>query len=355
MDRAPIELRADEALAPLKAKPLAQFLSERTAVEFVLDDVLRRGWLYALTACTGHAKTGVAVVAALHIGDERSLGGHEMQGGPVIYVAGENPEDVQGRFTVACQELKINPERARVHVVDRSFILAERAEELQAEVERLRPVAVFVDTDAAVSLSGDTEENDNADRMAHAKRLRALTRCSSRPVVIYLCHPRARATENDLLPRGGSAFLNEIDGNLCLWRDGDTAKLFSDPNKYRGAPVAMNFAKHLITSDAVMDSKGRPIPVPYFRLIDDAEADQRRHQDWTDENRLILVMYQEAKASQREWAKSCQWLDENGEPKGWYVNRLLQRLEKSKPALVRQARSKKWHLTDAGTKEAQRP
>jgi hypothetical protein len=340
---------------PLACKSLAQFLGERMTVEFVVDDVLRREYVYTITAPTGAGKTAVAVLLALHIADGRPIGKHEVQGGVVVYVAGENPDDVRGRFAVACQEMKIRPESAPVRIVDRSFILAERADELQGIIEAVNACAVVVDTDQAVSLSCDSEENNNAERMAHAKRLRGLTRAKSRPVVLDLCHPRKNATKDDLTPRGGSAFLNEVDGNFCLWREADTAELFSDPNKFRGAPIAMNFAKRLVTSDAVIDTKGRPIPIPYYCLIDDDEAARQQNQEWKDENRLIWVMAGEPLASIAAWAKSCQWVTADGEtPRKDKVHRLLKNLAKAKPPLVQQARSKHWGLTEHGKKEAQR-
>jgi hypothetical protein len=279
-----------------------------------------------------------------------------MQGGGVVYVAGENPEDVQPRFLVACHELRIKPESVPLHVIDRSFVLATRIDELLAVVESCNAVLVIVDTDQAVSLTAGAEENSNAERMAHAKQLRRLTRASSRPTVIDLCHPKARATRDELVPRGGSAFLNEVDGNIRLWLEGDTAEMFSDPNKFRGQQFALNFAKLLVHHDSVVDAKGRPIPVPYFRLIDDAEADQQRRHEWTDENRLLYVMDTSPLASIAEWARSCQWFTEDGEtPRKDKVHRLLKKLEKEKPALVQHFRGGRWRLTEAGKKEAQRP
>ena len=35
--------------------------------------------------------------------------------------------------------------------------------------------------------------------------------------MVVLCHPTKNASRSNLLPRGGGAFLNELDGNLALW------------------------------------------------------------------------------------------------------------------------------------------
>ena len=341
--------------SPLAGKSLADFLNERTTVEYVVDDVLVRGYVYSLTGATGSGKTAVAVPLSLYVALGRDFGRHEVQAGPVVYVAGENPADVRMRFAVAVQEMQINPKSFRYEIVDRSFILAERAEELQRIIEDVGAVLVVVDTDQAVSLSGATEENDNTERMIHAKRLREITRAETRPTVLDLCHPRKNATKDDLVPRGGSAFLNEVDGNFCLWREGDSVEMFSDTNKFRGAPVALNFVKQLVESDVVLDTKGRRVPVPFYRLVDDEEAERQRRQDWTEENRLIYEMSLNATGSQSDWAKSCQWFSKDGDPRKDKVNRLLRRLEKARPPLVKQSRAGRWSLTDAGKKEAAKP
>jgi hypothetical protein len=44
-----------------------------------------------------------------------------------------------------------------------------------------------------------------------------------RPAVLVATHPTKHADETNLLPRGGGAFLNEVDGNLCRWADAEQA------------------------------------------------------------------------------------------------------------------------------------
>ena len=187
--------------SPLTGKSLADFLNERTTVEYVVDDVLVRGYVYSLTGATGSGKTAVAVPLSLYVALGRDFGRHEVQAGPVVYVAGENPADVRMRFAVAVQEMQINPKSFRYEIVDRSFILAERAEELQRIIEDVGAVLVVVDTDQAVSLSGATEENDNSERMVHAKRLREITRAKTRPTVLDLSGRTRRRGASGLLLR----------------------------------------------------------------------------------------------------------------------------------------------------------
>ena len=72
---------------------------------------------------------------------------------------------------------------------------------------------VIVDTSAAY-FEGD-DENNNTQAGKHARLLRRLTTVSGAPTVLVACHPTKAASNDSLLPRGGGAFLNEMDGNLA--------------------------------------------------------------------------------------------------------------------------------------------
>jgi len=352
---------SDHALgyaAPLAMITLREFVAQTIAIEFVADDVLRRGFLYSLTGSTGSGKTGVAVPLALSVAVAAVFGAHNTIGGNVVYVASENPEDVRARFVVALERMALPPRVLdSVHVIDKSFVLAQRIGELCELVESVGAVLVIVDTDQAVSLGAGSDENDNGERIGHAKRLRTITRSSPRPCVLDLCHPRKNVTgREDLIPRGGGAFLNEVDGNFRLWRDGDVAELTSDANKFRGAPVAITFKSELVTTGAIKDTKGRLIAIPYFSPISDMEAARVAHQTWTDENRLVAAMAANPGGTQAEWAVSCGWLDAKGLGRRDKVNVLLGKLEGANPPLVaRSRRGGDWKLTKAGRTEADKP
>jgi hypothetical protein len=76
-----------------------------------------------------------------------------------------------------------------------------------------------------------------------------------RPAVVMATHPTKHADATNLLPRGGGGFLNEVDGNLSLWADGDQATtVLSWQGKWRGmtfAPIAFDL---------------RPCPHPTWKL-----------------------------------------------------------------------------------------
>jgi hypothetical protein len=56
-----------------------------------------------------------------------------------------------------------------------------------------------------------------------------------KPACVVNCHPAAGASKDisrdSCVPRGGSAFLNEIDTNLSVWAEGECASMKIISNK----------------------------------------------------------------------------------------------------------------------------
>jgi putative DNA primase/helicase len=245
----------------MRAIPAPEFASGISTPEYMLDGVFQRGFVYALTGPTGSGKTAVALALAACMALGRDFAGRETSRSSVLYVASENPDDVRARVLAWCAHSGVRIEELgeRLHFVDESFTLEAREADLHAAIESVGAALVILDTDQA--LAGSEDENSNSERIAHAKRVRALCRASSRPCVIDLCHPPAGAGRNTLRPRGGSAFLAEIDGNAGLWRDDGTelVEIFKGA-KFRGPDFdSMVFELRTVAVDALRDSKGRPM------------------------------------------------------------------------------------------------
>src|SRR3990167_3835769 len=124
-----------------------------------------------------------------------------------------------------------------VHFVSGAPRLSEIAERITTEATAGGHdlALVVVDTSAA-TFEGD-DENSNVHAIEHAKRMRSLTLLRGGPTVLVLTHPTKRATADDLIPRGGGAFLAEIDGNLCA-RKSDSAVEVHWAGKFRGMDFA---------------------------------------------------------------------------------------------------------------------
>ena len=123
--------------------------------------------------------------------------------------------------------------------------------------------SVTIDTGPAFQAAcGITEENDNMQALRFALTLRSFTQLPGNPVVLVPTHPVKNAGKDNLLPRGGSAFLNEMDGNLTPWAEGDrTTTELSWAGKLRGPSFgSIAFALDTGKCDALVDAKRRHIP-----------------------------------------------------------------------------------------------
>lgn len=337
----------------LTAKPLRQFLDEYTVAEFLVEDVFRRGWLYTITGTTGAGKTGVAVYLCLMIAAGASLNGKLVQKGPVLYIAGENPDDVRGRFKAALQHLTWPPDTIdNVHIVDQSFLLKDRVADLNQLQSTLKPVTVFVDTDQAVSLSAEGNDNANNERMAHAKRLRQISGHETRPTVIDLCHPNitsSKGAPDRLWPRGGSSFISEIDGNVRCYRDEPNTVLAYDLDKWRGMPFEMHFRKTEVEVQSYRNQHGKALTLPVFSLAPDTEVIRDGVNAYSDRMLLLRAMVQYPQANQIALLDVLQWKTKAGLPDKPKMSRLFKKLREEEPPLI----GVNGGLTNAG-KEAAR-
>jgi hypothetical protein len=266
-----------------------QFVRSMRPPEDIVDGLLRRGYLYAVSGPTGSGKTSVGVALAGCFALEHSFAGHEVAGGTVLYVASENPDDVAGRVAAWCQVSGTDVDElgTRLQFIDESFVLADRRADLIRAIESVGAVMVIIDTDQAVA--GSDDENDNSERIQHAKRLRTLTKASTRPTVIDLCHPAGGATRTALRPRGGTSFLAEVDGQFGCWSDDDgvSCELFRTP-KFRGPdfdPITFHLRRTSVS--ALVDTQGRPLS-SVVAMPATAEDEARMDHDRRASNLAVL-------------------------------------------------------------------
>jgi hypothetical protein len=287
-----------------RAIPAPDFVRSVGTPEYVLDGILQRGFVYCMTGPTGAGKTAVALGLAACTALRQAFAGRETAGGPVLYVASENPDDVRARVLAWAAWFRVPVEELgdALRFVDESFVLHEREADLHATIEAVRPSLVILDTDQA--LAGSADENSNAERIAHAKRVRALSRLAGRPCVLDLCHPPAGAQRTSLRPRGGSAFLGEVDGNACLWRaEGSEAVELFRGEKFRGpAFEPLAFELRTVEVEALRDSRGRPM-LSVVAVPTTADDDARLSKE--SRERLLAVLRSvslDPDASQRQRA-----------------------------------------------------
>ena len=252
--------RSSRAKRALVFKSVASFCAEYVPLAYAVDGLIRTASLYTLTGRTGSGKTGFNVAAALANATGRAdILGREADCGRVAYCAAENPDDVRMRFMIAAFLLNIDLKA----LGDKIIILDRRAkpEDIIAELARLAKSNPFVS-----ALSTRLQRTMTATRStirskpAISVRRWSLSTCiPGKPAVIISAHPIRNASEDQLIRIGSGAILNEVDGNLTLWKTGAGVALHWQ-GKLRGLEFeAPQFAFEMTNIQDVKDVKGREI------------------------------------------------------------------------------------------------
>jgi len=145
------------------------FRQDLTIPEYVVDGMFAKSYLYAVTGHAGTGKTAMALTLAYAVA---------------------RGDTFMERMTLR------NTVNTHCHRHNHDYGL------------------VIVDTD--VAYYGGSDENDNVERRYHAQCLRRLIDITGRPAVVTLCHPSKGATAETMEPRGGGAFLGEIDCAITM-------------------------------------------------------------------------------------------------------------------------------------------
>lgn len=245
--------------------PIREFMAEGVGVSYVWQHILAKGWLYAMTANPGSGKTSVCLYMSVMMALGRPLMGKKTMPCKVLFLCGENPQDVRLRMEVMLLEMGLDVDAldGRIYFTRRPFAIDDKAQmaRFAAEAVAHGPYDLtMIDTGPAHSSAED--ENDNRAMHELAMAMRELMEPLGNPCTIALMHPSKGATKENLLPRGGSSFVGSIDGCLCLWREpGDTTtELFPHGQKFRGRPFgSMYFDLKPVDHPTALDNFGDPI------------------------------------------------------------------------------------------------
>lgn len=339
----------EDAAPSWSLQTAADFTADFIAPEYLIEGVVQRGRLYTLTAPTGSGKTAVM----LYIGTAMSLGqavcDRETEPGDVIYMAGENPDDVRGRVIATMDAQGINPADCRLHFIPGTFSIRQDMQLILAAVEALPNVTLVVVDTLAAYFDGD-DANSNAQMLDFARILRRITTAKSKPAVIVPAHPVKNAAKNNLTPMGGSALLNEVDGNLCLWKR-DAAVEMHWQGKHRGAEFEpLMFEVKGVESDRVRDSKGRIMPTVMAIPLMEVRALEIATMAVSMEDRLLLNIEQYDAQSIRQRCVEIGLVNAKGKANHTGLTRMLEKLRDEK--LVNRLRSN-WRLTTKGEEAVQ--
>lgn len=216
-----------------------EFMARAKAPEFILEKVIQRGQIYTLTAKWGHGKTALGLAMAMHIAAGIDFAGFRVKRSRVLYLAGENPFDVQMRSIALCREMDLSPSMLDgwLYFSDKAFPINDKniKDAFVREVKKVSEVdLIFVDTGPAHSEID--EENSNGKMHKVAVSMREMAGDLNNSALITFMHPTQGAARETLRSRGGGAFAGQVDGELLAWQDPITKQIeFWHSTKFRGS------------------------------------------------------------------------------------------------------------------------
>jgi hypothetical protein len=258
--------------------------------------------------------------------------------GDVLFMAGENPDDVRARVIATLEFHRIDPAKCRLHFIAGTFSIRQDMDKLREEAAKLPDLKLVVIDTFAAYFDGD-DENSNAQALDFARLVRRIAAFPSKPAVIMPAHPVKNATRGNLSPKGGSSLLNEVDGNLTLWNDGGILSLHWQ-GKFRGAefePLNMELQRY--ESSLICDNQGRIIPTILAKPLLMARASQLARENLSLEDRLLFSVRDYPAISLEQRGTDCGGIHKQK------VARVLQKMAEQK--LVRKFRTN-WELTKEG-------
>ena len=168
------------------------------------------------------------------------------------------------------------------------------------------------------------------------------------------CHPTKNPNMDNLLPRGGGAFLAEVDGNLAAIKERSAMVVeVTTHGKFRGPEFApFCFELKAATSDKLKDSKGRSIWTVIATPISNEEQEALEEQGHRHQDDLLRAMLDKPGLSLAEMAEYLLWKMIDGRPHKMRVQRMMSDLVKNK--LVEKRRDGHYALTRKGKEEAEK-
>jgi AAA domain len=340
---------------PKTEQPAGRILTGRAFIasfvppDWLIDGIVQRGRLYACTSLTGHGKTAVWSFNSCMIQAGRMIGTLEVCRGNVLFLAGENPEDLKARLHGMCRSYNLTLEQLP-YVLPGNFPLTEEeADLLKRDIAALGVQLSLIVGDTASSFFPGDDENNNVQAGSYARTLRTFTQdCDGHPTVVTLCHPVKNASRSNLLPRGGGAFVNELDGNTTLWSHspGEVTELHWC-GKIRGPDFAALGYRLRSVETGFVDRRERPVmTIVADPMSEEAVADHAK-QTLANEDVVLRALRDHPDLSMARIAQDAGWLDADGRPEKWKVQRAMASLADDK--LIHRARKgAPWTLTEKG-------
>ena len=265
-----------QAIVDFKIDSSEEFLSDLQPLEYLIDGLLPRGVTYSLTGHAGHGKTTLALQIALSVSLGEEFAQKETSKGRVLILAGENPYNVKWQYAAALAARGLSARDVDIDFIQGRFSIKEWGEVARAKMSNMPDLKLVIVDSLQAFFEGDND-NDNSQMVEMAHSLRGLCEVEQRPALLIIAHPAGKTPSKDnLVPRGGGAFLNEIDGNLTVWSQDASQQTLHHSQKFRGAgfdPIEFVMMPHEF--DHLTDIHGTPLKLPVSRPETNFERSSR--------------------------------------------------------------------------------
>jgi hypothetical protein len=251
----------------------SSLMANMKPAEYLVHNLLVKGMTYTLTARNNHGKTTLAMMIAGAVTRGHDFAGKKTRKGRVLWLSGENTHDTLYKVKGYAQLHQIDPEQ--IEILQTSL----EPKEFEKFVEQQNKLIVLgisdyalVVVDSLQAYSGMEDTNTNAAMTAVITAIDVCKKLKGKPTLLVLAHPTKNATEQQLIPYGGGALMNYIDGNLTLWLDEDIAILHHTKlrqNPFEAMSFKLNRAYEL---DGLVDDFGIPTTTAYFSPVTAQDA-----------------------------------------------------------------------------------
>jgi len=302
LEARPLEVTS-KTISDFKIDNSQDFLSDLQPLEYLIDGLLPMGVTYSLTGHAGHGKTTLALQFAISLAQGERFGDRETSKGRVLILAGENPYNVKWQYAAALSARNIKPQDIDINFVQGRFSIAQWADVLRSKMEAMPDLKLVIVDSLQAFFEGDND-NDNTQMVEMAHKLRDLCETTRRPAILIIAHPAGKIPAKDnLVPRGGGAFLNEIDGNLTVWSQDSSQQTLHHSQKFRGAGFdPMEWVMQIHEFSHLTDIHGTPLKLPVSRPEMAVERANREVQTEDYLRQFLDLVGQGQSPSEREGA-----------------------------------------------------
>jgi len=316
--------------------------------DYLIQGVLQRGFSYSLCAHTGHGKTALSLLMMACVANGVPFAGHFARQGRTLMLAGENPDDIRARWIALAEDCGFDAASVPVHFMPATPTIPDAVAVVKPLAERLGGFSLIVVDTGPAYFSG-FDENANVEIGQHARDMRAFTQICGRPTVLINTHPAKHASNDALIPRGGGAFLAEVDGNLSAVKTDDVVAVHWQ-GKFRGPDFApLEFKLATVTSDRLITADGERMPTVIARQISTDEATQQAESSNENVRAAIKTLAKNPGLTGGKLAEQCGWYTSGGAIDRKKAKRTTDTLRTDRLA---EYVLDGWHLTPRGQRAA---